>query len=457
MIAKRLDAQKWLLVLSTLAALIPLLFVSWFRTLTLYGAWAPLSLATVAFISAWYIAFLFGLFVPTGRSHARGIPHVGIWVCLLSFVAAVGAAVMTYEFAIVRGFGFSTPINDLRVIQVNQSAAGFAGSWLGGLGRSCVSAIVVAWILACLEWRQMRAVSIAMLVFSSLAVFVYQAKFEGGRFFASGLLLAASYAFLLGTMLNKGRGGSRGRVRRLLNKMAPIALLAGMFFIVNLYNANVSMSRSEYAVNHNDSMESASETPGSEHTNSTSLMSPYKEYYISYASSFDIDTNSLNNFRNFDRFDLSLATAWIYLTQGMNEFNNIIQNNNIRYAYGFYQFSQISQIITLISGKDFRYDISKNLPNVGTYITLPGAFFVDFGPILALIFPFFIGLGLRRGLQTTSDGSVSGWTVAAPLIVMIVAIGAATSTFTNFWTCFVWIGIISLANRVAKFESVRSS
>jgi hypothetical protein len=90
-----------------------------------------------------------------------------------------------------------------------------------------------------------------------------------------------------------------------------------------------------------------------------------------------------------------------------------------------------------------RYDLARNLPNVGTYTTLTGAFYLDFGTVPSLLLAALMGVGLRAGLQCIFDGATTTLAVTAPLVFVIMAAGPITTLLPNLWPCFVWIALMS--------------
>lgn len=133
----------------------------------------------------------------------------------------------------------------------------------------------------------------------------------------------------------------------------------------------------------------------------------YGKVYYKFASGFEIDLRHLENLSRFDAGRYSSAMMWIYLTHAPNELDRIYRN--LDHSKGFYQFSQVAQILSKLTGRDFRYDLAAKLPNVGTYITLPGASYLDFGVGFGLMFAAAIGLGLGLGCPLQSTNRVHLW------------------------------------------------
>lgn len=109
----------------------------------------------------------------------------------------IGAALIAYEFAVKRGYGFTTPVALIRKAEVGGAMDGFGGSWISGIGRLLTPALLVGWILAlyCRE-RLLRRTWI-VLFGATLTVFWEQTMFEGGRFFLAALVIACVVTRLL--------------------------------------------------------------------------------------------------------------------------------------------------------------------------------------------------------------------------------------------------------------------
>lgn len=455
--------HRWLVIMTAAVILALLAAVLGLRSLTSYGTWRPIAVYGWIFIAAWYFAFLSGFMMPVRTiSFATQNRYFAPWVIVLSLASLIGVGVMTYEFAIVRGYGFSTPIFELRSMQVQQAAAGYVGSWLGGFGRLLVSAIVVAWIVASLRWQDLSWGELAVLLVSTLAVFLYQASFEGGRSFATALLLVVFFACAASSIADVSRDG-RVRLRSLrLRHAAPLMLAFAMLLANNQYNLTVFASRGARTIQTIEQQldktllatDSAGKTAGEKarkieqleiigHARASSAP-PYALAYLRYASDFELDLSSIPD---LDQLAANYARAmrWLYVTQGINEFDRIFRLSDLSHSHGFYQFPQIAQILSKFAGRDMRYDLARHLPNVGTYITLMGAFYLDFGTIPGLILAALLGLGLRYGLQCIFDGATTTFALTAPLIFVIVAAAPITTLLPNLWPCFVWIALISAA------------
>lgn len=178
--------------------------------------------------------------------------------------------------------------------------------------------------------------------------------------------------------------------------------------------------------------------------------SPLALSYLQYADDFELDTNGMADLENFDLDRYRLAMTWIYVTQGVNEFDRVLRADDLDLAYGMYQFSQIAQILSKFAGRDLRYPLAENLPNVGTYITLPGASYVDFGLVFSMVFAGLLGFVFKLGLDAIFHRTGSAFAFAAPIIYVIVLFGPLTSLVSGFWPCFFWVAAMPLWQHIAR-------
>lgn len=436
-------------IFTAIVLLLSLLAMFLARELALFGSWREISTSTLVFIAAWYGVFLLGLLTPQpSPSWVRnpGVVSLNRWVFFLGVAATIGACLLTYEFAIVRGYGFSTEVSELRTLQVNAATAGFVGSWLGGLGRLLISAIVVAWVIACMQWASIRWKSLLVVGIGTIAVFAFQAKFEGGRIFSTATIVAALSSCMLCYVAQEGL---RFRAKPMLQLSAPALLLIAMFIAVTVYNMQVFTTRADYTAGASRISESSPNISVLPTEEPPQQVTTYAKLYSDFAAGFQLDVALPPN-EKFGPREYSAAMAWIYLTHGPNEFDRIYRIQNFHHAMGFYQFSQIAQILSKLAGEDLRYDLVANLPNVGTYITLPGASYLDFGIVFGLVFAAILGLGLRMGLSAAVLYPSAPIIACAPLIFIIVLAGPVTTIVPNFWPCFIWIGLMTASFAARK-------
>jgi hypothetical protein len=234
--------------------------------------------------------------------------------------------------------------------------------------------------------------------------------------------------------------------------VAPVALLLLMSVGVTAYNQHVFVSRGVQSAQNFDRLkagDAAGSAPVAEKFELERLAdkaNPFAIAYLQYASAFDIDLSSVRDDEKIGT-SYSWAMAWIYLTQGINEFDRIFRAENLKHSAGLYQFSQVAQVLSKLTGTDMRYDATKNLPNYGTYITLPGACYLDFGVGLALMFAALVGICFRAGVESMFSGANTFVAISAPILFVIVAAGSVTTLVPNFWLCIFWIALIRCSPR----------
>lgn len=431
-------------VLIAVGLIAPLPAVLLLRNLDLYGTWKPIPLTVYVLFLGWYTCFFAGYFLirPVRMRSIRQMPNPNLWVPVLSLIAVVGAALLTYNFVVVRGYGFGTPVYLLRMRQVLDAEAGYVGSWIGGFGRLFMPAIIVAWLTATISWRRLRLPALTTLVCASLLVFVYQALYEGGRFFIVALILAALFGTFLWVLSDSGRDRVVDlRAFRLLH-MVPLTISLSMALGASIYSSYVFAERGEHV------MERIDRLPPEEITElifkpDGKVPSAYALSYLNYAAIMDIDFSSFLDIETFDSRDYVRAMAWNYLTQGLGEFARLHRSEQLEHAGGLYQFPQAGQLLSLILGGDFRYKIPKGMPD-GTYISLPGAFYLDFGPMISFALAFGLGVVFRRGVDGAILGTGSVWTLTAPIIFVVVIAAPISSLIISLWPTAIWIALTVL-------------
>lgn len=471
------------LALVSAAFLLAFAFILALRGLTAFGSWAPLGAGTWIYLWLWYVVFYVGLVLPARPSGQSGGMAPGTWVIVMSAAAICGAAIMTYEFAIVRGYGFSISVNDARIMQVEQASRGYVGSWLGGIGRLLISALLVAWIVATIQWRRTGWGALVVLLGATAAVVAYQSKFEGGRFFLLYLVMAAGFGAMLhiaGDITKDGRmrlDGVRWR------HAAPLLLVAAMFAVSMVYSTYTFSSRGEDVAKQIDALIAQGQVgdggtgpasaTGTDHEAEAGAdpatepgtgipgpneklaeieaakeagASPYALSYLQFASYFDIDTTEMQDLETFSGRDYTLAMGWIYATHGLSELDRILRKQEFVQAGGFYQFSQVAQVLSKLAGTDLRYDL-RNLPNIGTYVTLPGAMYVDFGYVGGLLSALLLGYLFRWSFVQSVQGSSAG-SLFAPLVFVLLAAAPAVSLMSGVWPSFMWGGLIMAVDRM---------
>ena len=347
------------------------------------------------------------------------------WIRRLSFFSIVGAALIIFEFSITRGYGFSTPVAVIRIIEVDSATAGFEGSWVSGIGRLLTPALMVAWVLATLGWSQLRGRTLVILLFASATVFYQQMMFEGGRFYLAALLLMIFFArsFVAQPSLKK---------RININKMILWVILFGVVLVIFGYIFVARYQQDERV---------------------------FSEAYETWTGNFDLVVNDEVYSRlsgDASSVWLAISMLWAYVTQGLNELNSLLTHGPIDLAWGTGQFPQIAQGINKLTGINLAYDQLQNLPKVGTYTTLYGASYIDFGQSGALIFVGVLGWLTGRAIKLLNSQCLNGLALNAPLLITLGLFAPIVSLVVNLWPAFCWALLVggtvklSFANRLSK-------
>jgi len=101
-------------------------FIFVLRALPLGGEWGYLSVDTAVFIALWVLISAFSIiaggWIAQNRVEVRPRSYFGIdaAVIALSLVSAIGAILIIVEFAFVRGYGFTMPVTEIRILEVSR-------------------------------------------------------------------------------------------------------------------------------------------------------------------------------------------------------------------------------------------------------------------------------------------------------------------------------------------------
>lgn len=405
----RLNSGKAIVVL--LAVLASWLGVFLLRATEFGGSWNAITPTGWTALLSWLLLFctgyLIGL-VPI-RVSAAGLKKPPAswfdkWIRRLAIASGVGALLIIYDFAYLRGYGFDTPVEIIRQSEVNNYRVGSAASPVSGIGRILVPCVLVGWMLAMFRTAPLRWSSWVLLCTASLVILVEQAMFEGGRNFVACTIVATVITWLLRP--EGWRTGFKGRTR--LNPMALIAVggasivMFGAIFIDRVQTRGVDWSEG-YAV----------------FAENFSITVPY--------STID----SLQGPGAPVRF-VSLM-FWVYATQGPNEFDNILKNPPSRYGYGALQFSQLAQAASRVLGFNLTYNVFDHMTNPGTYTTILGPSYLDFGLSGSMILGFLFGLCTCLSVRVLSTGVVGPLALPAPILVTIALFSPMISMVLNMW------------------------
>jgi hypothetical protein len=249
-----------------------------------------------------------------------------------------------------------------------------------------------------------------------------QLFFEGGRFFLASVVAIIAVVMFIRTRVTDGGGGFKISPRTLV-----LIFVGGTLTL--LFFGYVFVSR----ITERDDF----------------FWSAYRGFTTSFAIDVDVDIIA--------RFDgllgsawFSLSMLWIYLTQGINELDQVLLIDHFNHAHGLYQFPHFGQIAQITAGIEWRYDLAANLPNLGTYLTMAGANYVDFGMIGMFVSALILGVSTAFCLKAFINHNRSGFALCGPVLITIAIFSPVVSLLTTLWPAFFWAFVGS--RLVAIFE-----
>ncbi len=412
----------------TLFIILAWLIVLLTRLIPVGGDWIKVDQFTWVIFNCWVIVYFSSIFLgifwnikETRIFNKFPSSWQNCWVERMSFLSIVGAILIVFEFAITRGYGFSTPVAAIRQIEVAAASAGFEGSWVSGIGRILTPALIVAWILAVLGWSELSRRNLILLSISSAMVLYQQMMFEGGRFYLAALLMTI---FLAKCFANKF---SWNKVKIEI-KILPWSIIFILVFSIFGY-----MFIERYQQSNRD----------------------FTEAYENWAANFDLEINEEIISRisgNMGSFWLAVCMMWAYLTQGINELNSLLVSSTPDLAWGSMQFPQIAQALNKLTGLQLKYDELQNLPKIGTYITLYGASYVDFGYVGAFIFIGLIGWFTGKSIRLLYSQRFDGLSINAPLLITLGVFSPIVSLVVTLWPAFFWALFVGFALKKSACE-----
>ncbi|MBK9080236.1 MAG: hypothetical protein IPL91_14610 [Hyphomicrobium sp.] len=421
-----LQSGKALVVL--IAVLVSWVGVFALRATEFGGTWAPITTTGWLVLLAWITLFSAGYglgLVPItvkARSFERPPAHwFDRWILRLSIASGIGALLIIYDFAFLRGYGFDTPVEFIRQSEVNNFKTGTSVSFVSGIGRIMAPAILVGWILAMFRCAPLRRRSWILLIAATLVVLVEQTLFEGGRLFVACTIFSAVIAWLLRP--NSWQTGSRPRRRT-----SPLALISVASLAIVMFGA--------IFVNRIDAR-------------GVDLI----EGYAVFAENFSISVpHSVADSLQGPGAPVKFVTLmfWMYMTQGPNEFDNILKDPPSRHAYGALEFSQAAQAVSRIFGLDITYNVFEHMPNPGTYTTYLGPSFLDFGLPVSLLIAFLFGCWTCLSVRALSNGIVGPMSLCAPVLVTIALFSPIISMVLNMWLVIVFAALIGYSWRMKR-------
>jgi hypothetical protein len=406
---------------------------AWFTTVTLHeldlgGSWDHVSFRTWALLFAWVAGFAVAFWLTLAHFRIRPVAIVtappaswwNAWVVALTLAAMFGATLVVYDFAWLRGYGFGTAAAAIRVEETQAVLQGVSrSSAVSGVGRLLIPAILVALILAVCRWRELTMVTRLVLAGGLVLLIAEQILFEGGRFF---IIMSAAIT-IFSYFVCPPVGGAPGRR---LRKRIPYIRLAVLGVVLMSFVSYVFVER---ILNAGDFFWSA---------------------YLHFASNFAIDVN----YETVDRFDgplgplwFSICLMWLYVTQGINELDTLLQLQYFNHAYGLYQVPHVGQFALVMLGVDIRYDLVANLPTVGTYATFYGSNFIDFGNVGAILSGILLAVATARGVLGFALGRVDTLSLLGPIFFILCLFSPIISLVTNLWPAMAWVVVVGITAR----------
>lgn len=415
-----------------LVVLVAVLF-SWvgvfaLRASAIGGTWAPITatgwLSLLGWITLFAAGYMLGLVpIRAGAASFERPPAKWFdrWIVRLSIASGIGALLIIYDFAYLRGYGFDTPVEFIRQSEINNFKTGTSVSFVSGIGRILAPAVLVGWILAMFRCAPLRRRSWGFLLAATLVVLVEQTLFEGGRLFVACTIFSAVIAWLLrpDTWQTGQRARRRGNPIALISVGVIAIVMFGAIFINRIDARGVDLS----------------------------------EGYAVFAENFSISVpHSVADGLQGPGGSVKFVTLmfWMYMTQGPNEFDNILKDPPSRHAYGALEFSQAAQALSRLFGLDITYNVFEHMPNPGTYTTYLGPSFLDFGLPASLLIAFVFGCGTCLSVRALSNGIVGPVSLCAPVLVTIALFSPIISMVLNMWLVIVFAMLIGYSWRLKR-------
>ncbi len=323
----------------------------------------------------------------------------------LSVISLLGSCYLIISFVYIRGYGWSTDVNQIRAIEFSGEA--LSGGVISGLGRLMAPAVSAGWSIFLIHRKTFRRKTTLLLAAALLAHLYFEVNFTGGRFFLFIIILQ----YLLYTRYFTDR--KRLSFRSLGLRVAVV--VAFVFFVGSVFLSRADVNGRELALIFQFSL-----------TGHPAQMSPYL-----YAV---LDTN-------LGTVYFAVAYIWMYLTQGIGQFFVLLDAETLPAAYGFFQFPQMAQIASRLTGFDLGYDVFRNLENPGTYNTLFGAIYIDFGygglVLQTLLFFGMTGAAIAR----LTRGQIGPLSISASMLMAAAVLSPCVNVLTNVWLGIVWLFI----------------
>ena len=326
-------------------------------------------------------------------------------VILLSGIAFIGGLLLFYEYAIARSYGFSTPVSDIRILEINAVDAGRKGSFVSGLGRFMMPSLLAAWPLYIILIKN-RVTRASYLLFASTILVIWvQAMYEGGRFFLVSLLGVCLFA------LFSSKGFS------IFKSIRNVFLPALVTFCVALYSAYIFLKRVE---------------------DSASLANTFDIF----AGTFDVALSDsglhiLSGPLGYGAFPAYMLL--LYATHPLSELVHILSADSSFTSFGGYQFPQFIQLFGVLGFPLSLSDVGDSLSRPGVYVTLIGANYIDFSVLGVIASGIFYGYATGCALRFYRIDPTSSCSGCAPLLFLCSCFAMVHPLLTSVWPAFFWI------------------
>jgi hypothetical protein len=326
-------------------------------------------------------------------------------LCILSGIALIGGLFLLYEYSVSRGYGFSTPVSDIRMLEINAVDRGRSGSILSGLARFMMPSLLIAWPLF-VNSRKLISSKMAFLLFSSTVVVIWvQAMYEGGRFFLVSLIGVTLFSFISSSAWSQ-------TLRPRNAVLLILVLLSAIVYSAYVFVDRVGESRSLLAV------------------------------YELFASTFDIyltDYGRQNFLGPLDYVVFPIYMFMLYLCHPLSELSNLIAYHTSFNAYGAYQFPQLAQLLNLIGFQVNLRDFYEAVSRPGVYTTLIGGNYIDFSWLGVFASAVLYGSLTGYALRLYNSNPMSVCASYAPLLFLCSCFAMVHPLVTTVWPAFLWI------------------
>jgi oligosaccharide repeat unit polymerase len=416
--------------MSLIAVLGSWLLVFLLHEISIGGIWDPVGSKTWFWLSCWIAAFGSAYLVSTGdalsfKNKMPSVPtsrQISRLVILFSAIFSIGVFLFIFDFAVLRGYGF-TNAAAIRFEEVNSALKGSSSiSAVSGIGRLIIPAFLPTSAIVVMFWRSTSRAARGIFLVAMFFVLIQQLLFEGGRFLLASTAVIVVFAYLVFPHPNEG-AGKRQKSGIPYVRIGLLGMVLASFFAYVFIDR--VLERGDY----------------------------FASAYLQLASSFQITPH----YEQLSWFEgplgglwFSICMLWLYATQGINELDLILNQPFLEHAHGLYQLPHFGQIILLLTGIDIRYDALANLPTYGSYATLYGHSYVDFGNMGSIIQALFMGYLTGKGILELSRGHTGPQAMAAPIMFTLCLFSPVISLIPTIWPSLFWAIVAGFVLRAKK-------